>query len=118
MENQKPRIFKLIDQKSDDEKIRQAMEAAAESGADLSKNSTKKEYLKNLEFQQLKLCEKVSVLEPYALPTREQMIDADQSFMSFLMNNQNKTMSTDTPILFDFKAPLELEIMLLKDVQM
>lgn len=107
-----------MDQQSEDEKVKQGMEFANTAGVQLSKNSVKKEYLKTLEFQQLQICKNVSVLEPYALPLWEQMMDSDQTFLAFLMNNQNQTMATKNPILFDFKAPLELEIMLLRDAQM
>ena len=113
----KPRVFKLVDQKSDEEKIRQGMELAAKTGTKFSKNSTRKEYLKILEYQQMRLCKNVSALEPFSMPTKDQMVDSDQTFISFLMKNQNQTISTDAPILFDFKAPLEIELMLLKDVQ-
>lgn len=82
------------------------------------KKSTRKEFLKTLEFQQLQLCKNVSVLEPFVLPSWEQMVDADQTFLAFLMNNQNQTMATNDPILFDFKAPLELELLLIRDSQM
>ena len=94
------------------------MEAAKKAGCEMVKNSTKKEYLKNFDFQQLQLCKDVSILEPFDVPSLEQMMDADQTFWSFLLNNQNQTMVTENPILFDFKAPLELEIMLLRDSQM
>ena len=94
------------------------MQLAIKNGSEMVKNSTKKEYLKMYEFQQLKLCKNVSVLEPFELPSWEQMMNADQSVISFLMHNQNKTMATNNPILFDFKAPLETEIRLLRDAQM
>lgn len=84
----------------------------------MNKNSTKKEYLKKLAFQQLSLCKSVSILEPFAIPTWEQMLDDEQTFLSFLLNNQNQAIAMENPILFDFKAPLELEIMLLRDSQM
>ena len=116
-QSQKARIFKLIDQKSDEEKIQQGIQVANRVGMKLNKKSARKEYLKMFLFQQLQLCKNVSVLEPYDLPPWEQIMDNDQTFLSFLMNNQNQTMTSGNPILFDFKAPLELEIMLLRDSQ-
>lgn len=107
-----------MDQKSDEEKVCQAIDLAKAAGTELNKKSTKKEYLKTFAFQQLQLCKNVSILEPYDLPTWEQMVDSEQTFLSFLMTNQNQTMATNNPILFDFKAPLELEILLLRDAQM
>lgn len=117
-EVQKARILKLVDQSSDEELLEQGKLLAEKEGIELSKNSIKKEYLKQLAFQKLQLCKKVSILEPFTLPSWEQMMDPEQTFLAFLMNNQNQTMATDNPILFDFKAPLELEIVFLKDAQM
>lgn len=116
--HQKARIFKVIDQVSDADKIKQGMDLARKAGAEMDKSSVKKEYLKMFSFHQLKLCKNVSILEPYDIPSWEQMMDSDQTFWSFLMNNQNQTMVTENPMLFDFKAPLELEIRLLRDSQM
>ena len=87
-------------------------------GFDLNKGSVKKEYLKQLEFQQLQFCKEVSVLEPFTLPTLELTMDKDQSFVAFILKQQNRTMWSEHPVLLDFKAPLELEIILLRDAQM
>lgn len=94
------------------------MELAKQTGTEMTKQSMKKEYLKLFAYQQLQLCKDVSALEPFALPSWEQMMDTDQTLWSFLMNNQNQTMATKNPILFDLKAPLELEVRLLRDAQM
>ena len=107
-----------MDQKSDEDRIKQGRKAAKMAGTKLSKNSTKKEYLKKFAFQQMQLCKNVSILEPFALPSWEQMMDSEQTFLAFLMNNQNQTMATDNPLLFDFKAPLEMEIIFVRDAQM
>ena len=115
---QKAKIFKLVDQQSEADKIQQGMDLAKAAGLELNKNSAKKEYVKRVAFQQLKLCKSVSILEPFAIPTWEQMYDDDQTFLSFLLSNQNQAIATENPLLFDFKAPLELEIMLLRDSQM
>ena len=115
---QKAKIFKLVDQQSEADKIQQGVDLAKAAGLELNKNSAKKEYLKRVAFQQLKLCKSVSILEPFAIPTWEQMYDDDQTFLSFLLSNQNQAIATENPLLFDFKAPLELEIMLLRDSQM
>ena len=115
---QQDRIVKLVDQYTDEDKIRMGMHMAQKEGLELVKKSAKKEYLKMFEFQQLKLCKNVSSLEPFAIPTWEQMMDGDQSVISFLLNNQNQSMTMDNPILFDFKAPLEMEIRLMRDAQM
>lgn len=110
-------MFKLIDQKSDDEKVQQGLEMAKQAGLEMNKKSMKKDYLKMLAFQQLQLCKSVSILDPFDLPPWEQVMDPDQTFLSFLLANQHQTLVMDNPILFDFKAPLEMEIMLLRDAQ-
>ena len=111
----KSRIVKLIDQTNDAEKIKQGTTLAMISGKDLVKDSLKKEYLRKYTYQQLKLCQEVSSLEPFILPTCEQLMDNDQTLLSFLLKQQNQTMATENPLIFDFKAPLEFEIMLIKD---
>ena len=108
----------MIDQVSDEEKVRVGTAMAIISGKDLTKASLKKEYLKKFQFQQLQLCKSVSVLEPYILPTMEQMVDNDQTLLSFLLQQQNQTMTTTDPALFDFKSPLEFELILIRDAQM
>lgn len=87
-------------------------------GKDLTKASLKKEYLKKFQFQQLQLCKSVSILEPYLLPSMEQMMDNEQTLLSFLLQQQNQTMTTMDPTLFDFKSPLEFELILIRDAQM
>ena len=113
----KPRIIKLMDQTSDDQKLREATALAIINGKDIKKQSLKKEYLKKYAFHQLQLCKKVSVLEPFIFPQEDQIMDNEQTILSFLLQQQNQTMMTNDPLLFDFKAPLELEIVLLKDTQ-
>ena len=112
------RIFKLIDQVNDEDKVRVGTAMAIIGGKDLTKASLKKEYLKKFHFQQLQLCKSVSVLEPYLLPSMEQMMDNEQTLLSFLLQQQNQTMTTTDPTLFDFKSPLELELILIRDAQM
>lgn len=113
----KPRVIKLVDQTSDDQKLREATALAIINGKDIKKQSLKKEYLKKYAYYQLQLCKKVSVLEPFTFPQAEQIMDTEQTILSFLLQQQNQTMMTNDPLLFDFKAPLELEIVLLKDSQ-
>ena len=114
----KARIFKLVDQVSDEDKVRLGTSLAIISGKDMKKESMKKEYLKKYQFHQLQLCKEVSKLEPYLLPKMEQMMDNDQTLLAFLMQHQNQTMTTSHPALFDLKTPLEFEMILLRDSQM
>ena len=107
----------MVDQTSDDQKLREATALAIINGKDIKKQSLKKEYLKKYAFYQLQLCKKVSVLEPFTFPQADQIMDNEQTILSFLLQQQNQTMMTEDPLLFDFKAPLELELVLLKDTQ-
>ena len=107
----------MVDQTSDEQKMREATSLAIINGKDLKKQSLRKEYLKKYAFHQIQLCKNVSVLEPCALPQVDQIMDNEQTILSFLLQQQNQTMMTEDPLLFDFKAPLEFEIVLLKDSQ-
>ena len=111
----KARIIKLVDQSKDAERIKAGITAAIINGKDMAKESLKKEFLKKYQFHQLQLCQKISILEPHILPTLEQMADNDQTLLSFIMKQQNQTMTAENPLIFDFKVPLEFEIILLKD---
>ena len=117
LDRYKPRIIKLVDQTSDEQKIKEATSLAIINGKDIKKHSLRKEYLKKYTFHQMQLCKNVSVLEPCTLPQLDQIMDNDQTILSFLLQQQNQTMMTEDPLLFDFKAPLEFEIILLKDSQ-
>ena len=111
----KARIVKLVDQSKDTMRIKEGITAAIINGKDMTKDSLKKEFLKKYQFHQLQLCHKVSMLEHHILPTLEQMMDNDQTLLSFIMKQQNQTMTAEDPLIFDFKVPLEFEIILLKD---
>lgn len=111
----KARIIKLVDQSEDSVRIKEGTTATIINGKDMAKESLKKEYIKKFHYHQLQLCREISTLEPYILPTMEQMMDMDQTLISFLMKQQNQTMTADEPLIFDFKVPLEFEIILLKD---
>ena len=100
-----------------EEKVIQGTTLAIINGSGMVKMSAKKEYLKKFEFQQLKLCQQISVLEPFEIPSWDQMADNDQTLLSFLMKQQNQSMMTNDSMLFDFKAPLELEVVFLRDSQ-
>ena len=113
----KPRVIKIFDQTTDEEKIKQGTTEAIIKGKDMTKESLKKEYLNQYNHQQLQLCRTVSILEPFIIPELEHMIDMEQTVLSFLLKQQNQTMTTENPVLFDFKAPLEFEIILLQDAQ-
>ena len=114
----KGRIIKIVDQTMEEEKMKQGITAAILAGKDLKKESVKKEYLMKLAHYQLQLCQNVSILEPYVIPILEQVMDNNQTILSYLLQQQNQTMTSEDPLLFDFKAPLEFEIILLKDSQM
>ena len=114
----KDRIIKIIDQMTDEERLKQGITEAIRSGSDLTKDSSRKEYLTKFAYYQLQLCQNVSILEPYTVPTLDQMMDNNQTILSYLLRQLNQTMTTEDPLLFDFKAPLEFEIILLKDTQM
>ena len=111
----KAQVIRLIDQTSDEELLKQAVTKAIINGKDLVKETLKKEFLMKFKYKQLMLCKDVSLLEPFSFPDSEQVMDNDQTVLSFLLKQQNRTMTTDNPLLFDFKAPLELEMVLLKD---
>ena len=111
----KARIIKLIDQSDDAARIKEGTTSAIINGKDMAKDSLKKEYLRKFQYYQLQLCRQISILEPHIFPTMEQMMDMDQSLISFLMKQQNQTMTAEEPLIFDFKVPLEFEIILLKD---
>ena len=100
---------------SDQDIIKQGTTRAIINGQDLKKDSLKREYLKKWAFYQLQLCREVSVLEPFLLPSMDHIMDSEQTLLSYLLQQQNQTMTTDNPLLFDFKAPLEFEIVLLND---
>lgn len=114
-QNCKAQVVRLIDQTSEEEQVKQAVTQAIINGKDLPKETLKKEFLMKFKHKQLLLCKNVSILEPYSFPEMEQMMDNDQTVLSFLLKQQNRTLTTDNPLLFDFKAPLELEMVLLKD---
>ena len=105
----------MVDQSKDAERIKAGVTAAIINGKDIAKESLKKEFLKKYQYHQLQLCQKISTLEPHILPTLEQMMDNDQTLLSFIMKQQNQTMTAEDPLIFDFKVPLEFEIILLKD---
>ena len=115
--NCKARIVKLVDQQPDFERIKQGVTSAIIAGKDLAKESSKKEFLKMYALQQLHLFKKVSIAEPFILPTLDQMMDNEQSILSFILKQQNQSMTSQNPLLFDFKAPLEFELILVKDSQ-
>ena len=112
------RLVKLVDQQPDSEKIKQGVTAAIIAGKDLAKDSLKKNYLRLHAWQQLQLCKQVSTLEPFILPNLDQMMDNDQSILSYILQQQNHSITDQDPMLVDFKAPLEFEMILIKDSQM
>ena len=117
-DNQKARVFKLIDQTSDDDIIEIGCGIAAQNGFQMTRESQKKAFLKQYQFHQMQLCQDLAVLQQLELPTMDQIPDNDKTLLAFLLKQQNRTMTTDSPVLLDFKAPLELELILLKDIQL
>lgn len=103
---------------SEEDKLKMGTTTAMINGKNLKKDSVKREYLKKLAFYQLQLCREVSVLEPFILPSMEHVMDSEQTLLSYLLQQQNHTLTSDNPLLFDFKAPLQFEILLLNDAQM
>ena len=111
-------MFKLIDQTSDDDIIEIGCGIAAQNGFQMTRESQKKAFLKQYQFHQMQLCQDLAVLQQLELPTMDQIPDNDKTLLAFLLKQQNRTMTTDSPVLLDFKAPLELELILLKDIQL
>ena len=106
-----------MDQTSELSKMKQAERLASEAGTPLVKESQKKEYLRQFHYHQLQLCQQISILKDYDLPKVDEVPDNEASFMTFLLKQQNKTIASTRPVLLDFKAPIELELLLLKDIQ-
>ena len=116
-DNQKARVFKLVDQTSDDDIIARGCSIAAQNGLQMNRESQKKAFLRQYQFHQLQLCKDLAVLQQLELPSMDHIPDNDKTLLAFLLKQQNRTMTTDSPVLLDFKAPLELELILLKDIQ-
>ena len=111
-------MFKLVDQTTDEEIIEMGCGMAAQNGFRITKDSQKKAFLKQYQFHQLQLCKDLMVMQQLELPVMDQIPDNDKTLLAFLLKQQNRTMTTDSPILLDFKAPLELDLILLKDIQL
>ena len=114
----KPRVFQVVDQMSDEQKIAQAVKLAAESGLALTKDSQKKEYLKQLKYHQMQICSEAPNMADYDFPSQEQVVSQDSTLTAFLMKQQHQSMLTDRPVILDFKAPLEMDLVFLQDHQL
>ena len=117
-EKPNPRLFQIVDQMSDQAKIKQAKLEANKKGLEISKESEIKEFLKQYKCHQIDACKKLAILQKFDFPSLEQMVDDHTTLLNFLMRQQNQTMMTDRPALLDFKAPLEFELRFLDERQM
>lgn len=114
----KAKLFHLVDQSTDEERLRQSTALAIIAGKDMTKQSQKKELLKKFSFQQLQLCKNVSILEPYEIPSMDQLPSREQTIISFLLQQQNQKMMLEKSSMIDFKSPIEIDLILLRDNQM
>ena len=113
----KPRIFYLGDQSNDQHRLLKARAIVEQAGGKLDKESLVKEYLRRFKVHQFEICKKIPGMQDFEFPTYENLEDKDTALLTFLMKQQNKTLLTDRPILLDFKAPLEIDLIFLNDAQ-
>ena len=106
-----------MDQTSDISKLKQAESLASEHGHPITKDSQRRMFFRQFRYHQLQLCQELTILKDYDLPEVAHIPDNDTTLTTFLLKQQNQTITAERPVLLDFKAPIEIELLLLKDIQ-
>ena len=98
-------------------RLKRAVAIADNAGTPMTKESQKKRFLREMQYHQLQLAKEVSILDPYEAPEKHEVPDIEMTLLAYLLRQQNQTLMSDKPVLLDFKAPLEIDLILLNDLQ-
>ena len=104
-----------MDHHDDATMIEEAMPELRKAGVSLHSAQARADFLSQYKRAKLELIAKSSSLADYEIVKDDQMPLADTSLAAWLIRNQSKAMASEKMIFLDFRAPIEIEALLISD---
>ena len=109
LENAPKRIFWSIDHQTDDEIIELAYPAIKKAKTSLNTAKARADFLAEYKKAKLALIAKCPHLTNYEMVQTDQLPSKDLSLAAWLIRNQTRAFATEEITFMDFRAPIELE---------
>ena len=104
-----------MDHHDDATMIEEATPELARAGVSLHSAEARADFLAQYKRAKLELVAKSNLLSEYELVKDDQMPELDTSLAAWLVRNQSKAMASEKMVFIDFRAPIEIEALLISD---
>ena len=104
-----------MDHHDDATMIEEAIPELAKVGVTLHSAQARNDFLAQYKRAKLELVAKSNLLADYEIVKDDQMPLHDTSLAAWLVRNQTKAMASEKMTFIDFRAPIEIEALLISD---
>ena len=106
------RIFWSVDHQTDEEIIEQSYPEIRRAGSSLNTVAVRSDFLIKYKKAKLELIAKCSHLQGYELAPPDQIPTQDLALAQWLIRNQSRAFGTNQVTFLDFRAPIEIEALI------
>ena len=109
------RMFAIRDHRTDEDIIEKSYPQIRNAGATLDSVEARANFLREYKVAKLKMISRLEAFTDYEVVKDDQIPDENTTLASWLIKNQAKALSTEQMVLIDFRAPIEIEALLVAD---
>ena len=106
------RIFWSLDHQTDEDIIEHAYPAIRRAGSSLNTVAVRADFLRKYKKAKLELIAKCTHLKGYELAQPDQIPTLEGSLAQWLVRNQSRALGTEQATFMDFRAPIEIEALI------
>ena len=108
-------MFAIRDHRTDEDIVEKSYPQIREAGVALATAEARANFIHDYKVAKLKMIARLDAFSDYEVVKDDQIPDADTTLASWLIKNQAKALNTEQMVLIDFRAPIEIEALLVQD---